>query len=263
MARASPVKFERHDRVALITLDRPQALNALDDALNSELRAAWLAFRDDDGLDVAVLTGAGRAFCAGADLKCFIPAWEHADAGRARRNAEGDGIAGGITRGLHRIDKPIIAAVNGPAFGGGFELALACDLRIASEQARFAVLETRFGLHQGDGGLVRLLAIAGLGTAFELTMTGREIDAHEALRLRLVSRVVPPEELLPSALETAAAIVARSQTALRSAKRTLLDHIGRGLDEALRSEAINAYSCLGDFSEARERLRAFIEGKRQ
>jgi enoyl-CoA hydratase len=263
MPQPDLVRFEHRDRIALITLERPQALNALDDALNSELRAAWLAFRDDAGLDVAVLTGAGRAFCAGADLKSFIPAWERADAGRARRNAEADGIAGGITRGLHRIDKPIIAAVNGPAFGGGFELALACDLRIASEQARFAVLETRFGLHQGDGGLVRLLSIAGLGTALELTLTGREIDAQEALRLQLVSQVVPAEQLLPRALEMAAAIGARSQTALRSAKRTLLDHIGRGLDEALRAEAMNAYSCLGDFSEARERLRSFIEGGRR
>lgn len=263
MPRTSLVRFERHDRVALVTLDRPQALNALDEGLNTDLRAAWTSFRDDEGLDVAVLTGSGRAFCVGADLKTFVPAWEHADSGRARRNSESEGIAGGITRGLHRIDKPLIAAINGAAFGGGFELALACDLRIASEQARFAVMETRFGLHQGDGGLVRLLAICGLGVALDLTLSGRELTAADALRLRLVSEVVAPEQLLPRALELARAICDRSQTALRSAKRTLLDLVGRDLDDALRLEALNAYSCLGDFAEARDRLRTFLERDRR
>ena len=99
-------------------------------------------------------------------------------------------MAGGITRGQHKMTKPVIAAINGHAIGGGFELALACDIRIASEKAKFGVFEVRYGLHQGDGGIVRLVAIAGVGTALELTMTGREVSAEEAFRLRLVSKVV-------------------------------------------------------------------------
>jgi enoyl-CoA hydratase/carnithine racemase len=173
-----------------------------------------------------------------------------------RRNVA-TGIAGGITRGQHWINKPIIAAVNGHAIGGGFELALACDIRIASQAARFGVFEVRYGLHQGDGGIVRLVAIAGLGTALELTLTGREVDAEEALRLRLVSQVVPQEKLMETAERYAAMILRNSQQAIRSAKETMLDVVGRRLDDALRLETINAYSSLGDFSEARQRLAEF------
>lgn len=167
------------------------------------------------------------------------------------------GIAGGITRGQHRITKPIIAAVNGHAIGGGFELALACDIRIASDKATFGVFEVRHGLHQGDGGLVRLVAIGGLGTALELTLAGREVTAEEAYRLRLVSKVVAHDELISAAEECASMIMRNSQRAIRSAKETILDVVGRSLDDALRLETMNAYSNLGDFSEARERLARF------
>lgn len=167
------------------------------------------------------------------------------------------GIGGGITRGQHRITKPIIAAINGHAIGGGFELALACDIRIASQKAKFGVFEVRYGLHQGDGGIVRLIAIAGLATALELTLTGCEVTGDEAYRLRLVTKVVPHEKLMETAEQYAAMIMGNSQQAIRSAKETILDVIGRTLDDALRLETINAYSSLGDFSEARERLAQF------
>ncbi len=173
-----------------------------------------------------------------------------------RRNIP-TGIAGGITRGQHRITKPIIAAINGHAIGGGFELALACDIRIASEHAKFGVFEVRYGLHQGDGGIVRLLAIAGLATALELTLTGREVAADEAYRMRLVSKVVPHESLMETAEQYASMIMKNSQQAIRSAKETILDVMGRTLDDALRLETLNAYSSLGDFSEAKERLSQF------
>jgi len=250
------VLYEKRNGIGYITLNRPDALNALDDELNNELWAVWDDFATDQSVHVAILTGAGKAFCSGADLKTFIPKWEKANMLDIRRNVP-TGIAGGITRGQHRITKPIIAAVNGHAIGGGFELALACDIRIASEKAKFGVFEVRYGLHQGDGGIVRLVAIAGVATALELTLTGREVTAEEAYRLRLVTRVVPHDNLMATAEQYASMITNNSQQAIRSAKETILDIVGRTLDDALRLETINAYSSLGDFSEARKRLAQF------
>jgi enoyl-CoA hydratase/carnithine racemase len=251
------VLLEKRNRIAYITLNRADALNALDDVLNTELYTVWEEFAKDDSLDVAILTGAGKAFCSGADLKTFIPKWEKATMLDVRNNADAPGIGGGITRGQHRINKPIIAAINGYAIGGGFELALACDIRIASEKAKFGVFEVRYGLHQGDGGIVRLVAIAGVATALDLTLTGREVDAGEAYRLGLVNKVVAHDKLMETAEQYASMILANSQQAIRSAKETILSVVGRSLDEALRLETINAYSSLGDFSEARGRLEQF------
>jgi enoyl-CoA hydratase len=249
--------YEKKNRIAYVTLNRPDALNALDEKMNNELWAIWRDFNDDSSLDIAILTGAGKAFCVGADLKTFIPKWEHANMLDARRNAA-RGIGGGITRGQHRITKPIIAAINGHAIGGGFELALACDIRIVADSAKFGVFEVRQGLHQGDGGLVRLVAIAGVAVALELTLTGREVLADEALRLGLVNKVVPAEQVLSAAETYATMILGNSQQAIRSAKETVLDIIGRPLDDALRLETINGYSSVGDFNEVRERLAKFF-----
>ena len=251
------VVYEKRDRIGYVTLNRPEARNALDDELNDGLWDAWADFNADDSLDVAIVTGAGKAFCAGADLKSWIPKWEHATMLDARKNAA-RGIAGGITRGQHRITKPIIAAVNGFAIGGGFELALACDIRIASEKAKFGVFEVRQGLHQGDGGIVRLVAIAGIGTALDLTLTGRAVPAEEAHRLGLVNEIVPHGELLPTAERWARMILANGQQAIRSAKETILEVIGRPLDDALRLETVNGYSSVGDFREVAERVRKFL-----
>jgi enoyl-CoA hydratase len=250
------VLYEKRNRIGYVTLNRPEALNALDDDINEELWSVWDDFAKDDSLDVAILTGAGKAFCSGADLKTFIPKWEKANMLDIRRNVA-TGIGGGITRGQHRITKPIVAAINGHAIGGGFELALACDIRIASEKAKFGVFEVRYGLHQGDGGIVRLVAIAGLATALELSLTGREVTAEEAYRLQLVNKIVPHEDLMATAEQYATMIISNSQQAIRSAKETILDVVGRTLADALRLETINAYSSLGDFSEARERLAQF------
>lgn len=255
------VIVEKKNRVAYVTLNRPEALNALDDELNRELWEVWRDFDQDATVDVAILTGSGRAFCAGADLKTYIPKWEHANMLDVRRNVP-TGIGGGITRGQHRMTKPTIAAINGHAIGAGFELALACDIRIASESARFGVFEVRQGLHQGDGGIVRLVAIAGIATALDLTLTGREVSAAEAFRLGLVNTVVPHDTLIPIAEDYAQMILGNSQQALRSAKETILDVIGRPLDDALRLEAINGYSSMGDFSDVRERLAKFFSRKR-
>ncbi|MGD8429216.1 MAG: enoyl-CoA hydratase-related protein [Ectothiorhodospiraceae bacterium] len=247
------IRYEKAGRIAYVTIDRPQALNALNDAVGDELYDVWRDFSADDEVDVAILRGEGRAFCAGADLKSFIPRWRDANFGTLRRNVE-RGLGGGITRGQHRLYKPIIAAVHGHAVGAGFELALACDIRIAASDAIFGVFETRVGLHQGDGGLVRLVNIAGAGLALDLTLTGRPLDAAEAYRLGLVQRVVEPDVLLEAAETTARQILNNSQPALRSAKETIMELIGRPLDDALRLEALYGYSSFGDFAEVDARL---------
>ncbi len=256
------VIFEKKGRIAYVTLNRPEALNALDDGINGELSEVWAEFSEDANLDVAILTGEGKAFCSGADLKTFIPKWKNADLMEPRRNMP-MGIGGGLTRGRHRMSKPVIAAVNGLAVGGGFELALACDIRIASERAKFGVFEVRYGLHQGDGGIVRLVAVAGIGTALELTLTGREVTADEAYRLKLVNRVVPHAELMSTAEEYARMILNNSQQAIRSARETILEVIGRTLEDALRLETLYGYSSLGDFKEAGERLSKFGDKSRE
>lgn len=256
----SKVLHEKRDRIAYITLNRPETLNAVDDELDGALWKAWADFDADESVDVAILTGAGKAFCSGADLNTWLPKWEHANMLDIRKNV-GKGFGGGVTRGQHRIYKPIIAAINGVAVGGGLEIALACDFRIAAETARFASFETRRGLHQGDGGIVRIVAIAGLAVALDLALTGRMITADEAFRLGLVNRVVPDDQLMATAEELANQILQNSQQAIRSAKETILDIIGRTLDDALRVETLNAYSSVGDFSEVNMRLKQFYGRK--
>jgi enoyl-CoA hydratase/carnithine racemase len=172
-----------------------------------------------------------------------------------RRNAA-RGL-GGITRGLHRIYKPIIAAVNGYALAGGFELALACDVRIASRNAVFGSFEIRHGFHHGDGGIVRLLASVGLARTMDIVLTGREIPAEEALSLGLVSRIVPAEALLSTAEAMAEQMAALSPSAIRSAKETVMEVVGRRLDDALLIEALFGYSS-GDVADVRERLGKFF-----
>lgn len=247
------------DGIAHVVLNRPAALNAIDDRMNAALAAIWDRFAADDEAGVAILSGAGRSFCAGADLKSFIPRWRGADMMAPRRNAA-MGLGGDLTRGRHRLAKPVIAALHGHVIGAGFELALACDIRIAAEDTRLGVFELRYGLHQGDGGLVRLVAVAGIGTALDLTLTGRPVDAVEARQLHLVSQVVPRDQLMAAADTTARMILANGRTAVQSARETILDLIGRPLDDALRLEAINGYSALGDFSEAGPRLDQFMAG---
>ena len=254
------VLYEKDGPIAYITLNRPDVLNAVDNELDEAMWQAWADFNDDDAVDIAIVTGKGRAFCAGADLKTWLPKWERATMLDIRRNV-GRGFGGGITRGQHRICKPVIAAVNGHAIGGGFEIALACDFRLAGESAQFASFEVRRGLHQGDGGIVRLVAIAGLAVALDLALTGRMVSAHEAYRLGLVNRVVPDDNLMAAAEELANQILQNSQQAVRSAKETILDVVGRTLDDALRVETLNAYSSVGDFSEVNRRLKEFYNRK--
>ncbi|MDQ3933633.1 MAG: enoyl-CoA hydratase-related protein [Actinomycetota bacterium] len=252
------VLYEKRDRIAYVTINRPEARNAIDPETHELLWATWEDFRDDDAVDVAILTGAGDdAFCAGADLKTYIPPKIREFTPRQVRDNVAHGF-GGLTRGLHRIYKPVIAAVNGWALAGGLEMALACDIRIASERALFGSFEARRGYHHGDGGIVRLVNTCGAGIALEMLLTAEPIDAERALRCNLVSRVVPHDELLAAAESTAQSILRNSQIAVRSAKETIFDVIGRPLDDQLRIEALMAYSC-ADREETLGRLEQFYE----
>jgi enoyl-CoA hydratase/carnithine racemase len=236
------VLYEKADRIARVTLNRPEARNAIDPETHELLWGTWEDFAADDSVDVAILTGSGDAFCAGADLKTFIPPWIQDATPRKVRDNVHTGL-GGITRGLHRTYKPVIAAVNGWALAGGLELALACDIRIASEQAMFGSFEARRGYHHGDGGIVRLVNACGAGVALEMLLTAEPIDAARAERCNLVSRLVPHVDLMEEAELVARQILRNSQIAVRSAKETIMDVIGRPLDDQLRIEALNAYSC--------------------
>jgi enoyl-CoA hydratase/carnithine racemase len=254
----SKLLYEKRDRIAHLTLNRPEAKNAIDPELHRLLWEAWEDFAADDALDLAILTGSGDAFCAGADLKTFIPPWMDPPATpqQVRENVK-TGL-GGLTRGLHRIHKPVIAAVNGWALAGGLETALACDIRIASERAMFGSFEARRGYHHGDGGIVRLVNICGAGVALEMLLTAEPIDAQRALQCNMVARVVPHDELMAEAEKTAQQILRNSQRAVRSAKETILDVIGRPLDDQLKIEALNGYSS-ADPDETMELLGRFYE----
>src|SRR3954465_1394432 len=251
------VLYEKRDRVAYVTINRPEARNAVDPETHELLWKTWEDFRDDDAVDVAILTGSGDAFSAGADLKTFIPPWiEDATPQKVRDNVA-TGL-GGLTRGLHRINKPTIAAVNGWALAGGLELALACDLRVASQRATFGSFEARRGFHHGDGGITRLVNTCGVGGAMQMVLTPEPIDARQALQCNMVTKVVAHEDLLGEAEKMAEQILRNSQRAIRSAKETILDVIGRPLDDQLRVEGWNSYTCL-DQAEAAQLLAQFFD----
>ncbi|MCY1275703.1 Short-chain-enoyl-CoA hydratase [compost metagenome] len=238
----SVVIYEKRGKIAYITLNRPEHMNAINEEMHLKLWEVWQDFDADDSLELAIVTGAGdEAFCSGADLKSHATAWvAGADALLPRRKVK-DGL-GGITRGLHRIYKPIIAAVNGWAVAGGLETAMACDIRIASENAKFGSFEVRRGYHHGDGGIVRVVNTCGVGIALELNLTGEPIDAQRALQCNMVSKVVPHGELMSAAEEMAAKILRNDPWAIRSAKETILNVVGRPLDDQLAHEAMAGYS---------------------
>jgi len=253
----SKLLYEKRDRIAYLTINRPEAKNAIDPDVHRLMIEAWADFRDDEALDVAILTGAGDAFCAGADLKTYIPPKVGSATPAEIREVVELGL-NGFTRGMHRIHKPIVAAVNGWALAGGLETAMACDIRIASERAMFGSFEARRGFHHGDGGLVRLVNTCGVGVAMEMLLTAEPIDATRALQCNMVNRVVQHDQLMEETETVARQILRNSQGAVRSAKQTILDVIGQPLDFQLRTEAWNAYTC-ADPEETMELLKRFYD----
>src|SRR5258708_3613725 len=228
---SNKVLYEKKGEVAYIRLNRPEVKNAIDLEVHHRLREIWTDFRDDQALRVAILTGTGDAFCAGADLRTHVPEWADAGPGLAR-NKLPDGFAGGITRGLHRLYKPIIAACNGWVLGGGLELAMACDIRIASERAQFGSFELRRGMHPADGGIVRLVKICGVGVALEMELTGEPITAQRALAANMVSKVVPHDELMSAADNMVVRILRNDRRAVEAAKGTDFQGVSRTLEDA-------------------------------
>jgi enoyl-CoA hydratase/carnithine racemase len=255
------IRVEREGPVAILTINRPEARNALDFKTAEELTAAWGEFRDDDELRVAILTGAGdKAFCAGADLRIVAEFYRSLSSVERLRRSENEPGLGGITRNLP-IDKPIIAAINGHCLAGGLEIALACDLRVAAEHATFGLPEVTRGIIPGAGGTQRLPRLIGLARALDLILTGRRIDAAEAERIGLVARVVPLTELRSHALELALKIAENAPLAVRAAKAAVWQGLDLPLEEGLRLEQLLAEP-VRQSEDAKEGPRSFLEKRK-
>ncbi len=227
------IVLERDGPVATVRLNRPNVRNALNLQMLDELSAAFAQLDADDAVRAVILTGAGdKAFAAGADI-AELNALPHARAAEAQARK---GQA--LTRALERLHVPVIAAVNGFALGGGCELAMACDIRIAGENARFGQPEVNLGLLPGYGGTQRTTRLLGEGMAMYLCLTGEMIDAHEALRIGLVQRVVAFDELPAEAQRIAGLIASKAPLAVGAAKRAVVDAGSLSLDDGLALEAL-------------------------
>jgi len=245
------IAVEIADRVATITVNRPDKLNALNDRVIAELGEAIDQVVGDSAVGGIILTGAGRAFVAGAD----IAELEKHGAVSAKRLAQ---TGQDVFRRFETSPKPVIAAVNGFALGGGCELAMACHIRIASEFAKFGQPEVKLGLIPGYGGTQRLPRLVGRGRALQLLLTGEMIDANEAYRIGLVNRVVPAAELLPAANEMMRAILANAPVAIAN----VIEVVNRGYDATLEDATTleaTAFGLLAATDDKREGTRAFLE----
>jgi len=221
------VLYEVHDRIAVVTIDRPEVRNAVDASTARALAEAFRRFEQDEGALVAVLTGAGGAFCAGADLKAVA-------AGEEREiSPEADGPMG-PTR-MH-LSKPVIAAIEGHAVAGGLELALWCDLRVVAEDAVLGVFCRRFGVPLIDLGTIRLPRLIGHSRAMDLILTGRPVPAKEAAWMGLANRVVPTGTALGAAIELAEEIARHPQRCMRSDRRSAIEQWAMPENEAMRNE---------------------------
>ena len=241
------VIFEKKGPVAHVTLNRPERLNACDFETYALLTDIWTEFRDDSALRVAIFTGTGeRAFCAGSDIKSNYV---------ERIGREGARTPYPV---MLALTKPIIAAINGHANGGGLEQALACDIRVAAEHAQFGLGEVRLGWLPGGGGTQRLPRLIPLGRALEMLYTGKRIDAHEALQLGLADYVVPMPQLMSKCEEIAAEICKSAPLAVQKIKEVALRGLDLTLAEGLRIEH-EAYEWLNTTEDAREGAIAFAE----
>jgi E-phenylitaconyl-CoA hydratase len=246
------VDFAVADRVAWITLNRPERLNALDANHYRALSEAWIRVRDDEEIRVAVVTGAGdRAFCTGADLKSFIPAPEDLSAFWLTQRYQL------LNRGLE-VWKPVIAAINGYCLGGGLTLTLATDLRIAVSEATFGLAEVKRGVIPGNGGSQRILHQLPHAIGMEMLLTGEPIDAETALRFGLLNRIVPSDELLDEAARLAQRIAANAPLAVQAAKELAIRSYDTDLASGLRAEAA-ILRLLQFTADAKEGPAAFTE----
>lgn len=242
-------KVRREDAVLIVSMDRPEKLNALSDSAHREMIRIWDDFFNDPALRVAILTGEGRAFCAGGDITAY-------SAGK-NSPVPPEGV-GGLT-GRATLPKPIIAAVNGPATGGGMEMVLACDLVIASEKAFFSLPEPLVGSAALGGGISRLCRKLPFNIALGLLLTGDRLPAQEAHRIGLVNEVVPHEELLDAARRWAAKIVRGAPISIRTTREiAALAAEGASLSSALETELAN-HPRIADSADFVEGMKAFLD----
>ncbi len=243
---------EKDENVGIVRLSRPRALNALSSALMKELLEALMNFENDESVHCIVLTGSDRAFSAGADIK-EISDQSAVEAFKARNLEKFDAI--------QRITKPIIAAISGICFGGGLELAMACDILVAAEGARLGQPEINIGVVPGAGGTQRLTRVVGKYKAMEMILTGHQISAKEALAHGLISRVVPNESYFSEAMKLAKELSSKSQLALRVAKECVLESYESALSDGLQFERRNFYLLLSS-EDKKEGMSAFLEKRK-
>ena len=248
------VEVTKQGNVGIVTMNRPEALNALSSAVFADLTAALDQVEQDDDVYVVIITGAGRAFVAGADIGEM-----------ANMNVE-EGLAFSELGNslLMRVDmfpKPTIAAVNGFALGGGCELSLACDIRIASEKAEFGQPEVGLGIIPGFGGTQRMARIIGTGAAMELIYTAETIDAKRAEAIGMVNHVVAPDELMDFALNLANKIAANAQVAIRTSKMAIRRGIDCDISTAVTYEALAFATCFGT-EDQKDAMKAFVEKRK-
>ena len=251
------IRYEKKDRTAYVTIHRPEVLNALHPPASAEVRRAFHDFRDDPDLWVAVLTGSGdRAFCAGNDLKYHA---QHVRPGDPYPEADAMPF-GGITS-RFTCWKPIIGALNGLALGGGLELAMACDILVASDRARFGLPEPRVGVVATAGGAHRLPRLVPRKVAMGMLMTGDSIDAHQALRWGLVNEVVPLDDLMPAAGRWADRVLECAPLAVRASKQMAVTGLDRPLGQAMAAASSELEKALYS-RDYREGPRAFAAKKK-
>lgn len=249
------ILHEISGRVATVTINRPDKLNALNATAKTELSQLFSSFKTDPSVDVVVITGAGeKAFVAGTDIKELTAL--NVESGK-KFSEKGQEVFDLI----ENLGKPVIAAVNGFALGGGCELALACHIRIAAENAKFGQPEVNLGIIPGYGGTQRLARLIGRGRAMEMILTGNQVDASEALRIGLVTKVVPQAELMPSALRLAELIAGKGQVAIRMALKAVNITQEATLSDGQMLEASLFGVCCGtdDFVEG---TTAFVEKRK-
>lgn len=245
------ILVETADRVATITINRPDKLNALNATVFAELSAAMTALIADPHVGVIVITGAGRSFVAGADIGEL--------ATKSAAELEARSSAGQVTfRAIERAPKPVIAAVNGFALGGGCELALSCHVRFASTKAKFGLPETKLGLIPGYGGTQRLPRLIGRGPALRLILSGETIDGAEAYRLGIADGLAEPDALMPTVMAFAKTVLASGPVALARALKSVDDGLDMTLDAASANES-KLFGSLGDTVDMREGVTAFLE----
>jgi enoyl-CoA hydratase len=249
------VGITRDERIATITIDRQKKLNALNPEVIDELGEAFRSLENDDAIGAVILTGAGeKAFVAGADIGVLAEMDSLSGVEVSRQGQE-------VFRAIESFPKPVIAAVGGYALGGGCELALACHLRIASDNARFGLPEVGLGIIPGYGGTIRLARIVGLGRALELTLTGEMIGAEKAEAMGLVNAVVPQAELMDRARTMAGTIASKAPVALRMALESVYQALDTSTAEALRYES-SLFGLLASTDDMKEGMAAFMEKRK-